>query len=201
MVPLLSLPLLPSSFLFFFSLRFNEAQSRDTKVGPLEANYVRFYQHHTGPKQENTRPTRNDEEPVQQNTEQKKEENVEKSQEALRLPEVTENEEERMYSQPIPLKQRQAGANYWNRHGIFFLLGLLCFPRFTLIFLSSFYLRASLMNWLFLLCAPHLTVAFLSMGYFNDNPFLVMGAWLAIFGGETVEKRVIRNIWVKKGLS
>lgn len=76
--------------------------------------------------------------------------------------------------------------DYWDQHGILFLLGLTFFPRITVLFFSavSFNLLV-FVGWLF---APHLLVAILATTqYWDTNPVLVIVAWFVAFGGTGAE--------------
>lgn len=71
--------------------------------------------------------------------------------------------------------------NYWDHHGVLFLFALAIFPRLTLL-LSSIASGGALwwLGWVF---APHLLVAILAIPYWDQNPVLVVIAWLCAFGG------------------
>ena len=80
--------------------------------------------------------------------------------------------------------------NFWQMHGPFFLVLMICFPRLTLVF-SSVATRG-LMWWLGWLVAPRLLVAILATTvYWNTNPVLVTLAWFWAIGGESVEKKTV----------
>lgn len=80
-------------------------------------------------------------------------------------------------------------ANYWDHHGVLFLLGLAAFPRITL-FLSTV-ASGGILWWLAWLFAPRILVAILAtLAYWYVNPILVLVAWLVALGGESSEKHV-----------
>lgn len=81
-------------------------------------------------------------------------------------------------------------SNYWDHHGLLFLAGITCFPRITLLFFTApigGFLWG--LSWLF---APRMLVAVLAtLAYWQQNPFLVVFAWLVALGGESSEKAAI----------
>lgn len=80
--------------------------------------------------------------------------------------------------------------NYWNNHGILFLVAITIFPRLTLLFSSV--ATGGLFWWLAWLFAPRVLVAVLAtVAYWNANPVLVIAAWLIALGGEGSEKYVV----------
>ncbi|MBL6989566.1 MAG: hypothetical protein ISR65_07300 [Bacteriovoracaceae bacterium] len=83
-------------------------------------------------------------------------------------------------------------VNYWQVHGIFFLIFITAFPRLTLLLSSVPF--GGFFWWIGLIFAPRLLVAILAtMAYWNTNKFLVIVAWLIAWGGESSEKFVIHN--------
>ncbi len=81
--------------------------------------------------------------------------------------------------------------NFWDDHSIWFLIGLTFFPRITLLFFSV--TPFGILAWIGWLFTPHLLVAILSLPYWNENPVLVICAWLVAFGGTGGEARVASN--------
>lgn len=80
--------------------------------------------------------------------------------------------------------------NYWNHHGVFFLIFLTAFPRLTLFFGDV--VSGGLFWWLSWLFAPRLLVAVLATtAYWVQNPMLVVIAWLIALGGESSEKTIV----------
>ncbi len=77
--------------------------------------------------------------------------------------------------------------DFWDVHGIIFLICITLFPRLTMLFAVS--LHFGFLEWLGWFFAPHLTVAILATTYYWDtNPILCTIAWfvaLAGTGGET----------------
>lgn len=81
-------------------------------------------------------------------------------------------------------------ADYWNVHGVFFLIFIALFPRLTLLFSSVAF--GGLFWWLGWLFAPRLLVAVLAtLSYWNQNKLLVIASWLVAFGGESSEKYAV----------
>jgi hypothetical protein len=77
---------------------------------------------------------------------------------------------------------------FWANHSIWFLFGLMFFPRITLLFFAV--TPFGWLAWIGRLIAPHFLVAILSLQYWNENPVLVIGAWIVAFGGTGGEARV-----------
>lgn len=80
--------------------------------------------------------------------------------------------------------------DFWQTHGILFLLGCTFFPRITLLFFSAVSFGFwTFIGWLFV---PHLTVAIIATTlYWDTNPILVIIAWLVAFGGTSAESKVV----------
>jgi hypothetical protein len=88
-------------------------------------------------------------------------------------------------------------VDFFQKHGIFFLLFITLFPRLTL--LLSSVATGGFFWWLGLIFCPRILVASLAtVSYFHTNPFLVIISWLVALGGETMEKAGIggRNKFV-----
>ena len=80
--------------------------------------------------------------------------------------------------------------NYWDNHGLFFLLFITAFPRLTL-FISSIPF-GGLFWWLGFFFAPRFLIACLAtLAYWNSNPILVIFSWLICLSGESGEKYVV----------
>jgi hypothetical protein len=77
--------------------------------------------------------------------------------------------------------------NFWDNHGVLFLIFATLFPRLTMLFAVN--MHFGLLAWLGWFFAPHLTVAILATAYYwHTNPILCMISWcvaLAGTGGET----------------
>ena len=87
-----------------------------------------------------------------------------------------------------------SNQNFWDFHGILFLVFIALFPRLTLLFSSV--ASGGLIWWLGWLFAPRLLVAILAtFAYWNQNPGLVVIAWLVALGGESSEK----TMFIRKG--
>lgn len=87
--------------------------------------------------------------------------------------------------------------DFWDQHGILFLIGLTFFPRITVLLFSNVMFGFLIfVGWLFV---PHLLVAILATTYYWDtNPILVIVAWFIAFGGTSAEGKgakvvVLRN--------
>jgi len=82
--------------------------------------------------------------------------------------------------------------NFWDNHGVFFLVFIALFPRLTLLISSVPF--GGFFWWLGLIFAPRFLVAILAtISYWNENPILVVFSWLMAIGGESGEK-----YWVTK---
>ncbi|WP_075883660.1 hypothetical protein [Candidatus Protochlamydia sp. W-9] len=80
--------------------------------------------------------------------------------------------------------------NFWDSHGIFFLLFITLFPRLTMLFAVTIpFNPLTWMGWLF---APHLTVAILATQYYwQTNPILCIMAWFVALAGTGGEAKVV----------
>lgn len=77
--------------------------------------------------------------------------------------------------------------NYWDRHGVFFLIFITLFPRLTLLFSSVAF--GGFFWWVGFFFLPRVLVASLAtVAYFQTNPFLVTMSWVVALGGEVFEK-------------
>ena len=82
--------------------------------------------------------------------------------------------------------------NFWQAHGLFFLLGLVFFPRITVFFFSQ--VTGGLVFWVFFLFFPRLVIPILAAyHYWGTNPVLVILSFLICLGGETSEKTVVKR--------
>jgi hypothetical protein len=78
-------------------------------------------------------------------------------------------------------------VNFYQKHGIFFLIFITLFPRLTLIFSSVPF--GGIFWWLgFFFCPRVLVASLATVSYFHTNPVLVTISWLVAIGGEYVEK-------------
>lgn len=84
--------------------------------------------------------------------------------------------------------QTEFGAiNFFDKHGLFFLLFITFFPRLTLLFSSV--ATGGFFWWLGFIFCPRILVASLAtVSYFHTNPILVTLSWIIALGGETMEK-------------
>lgn len=77
--------------------------------------------------------------------------------------------------------------NYWDKHGVFFLIFITLFPRLTLLFSSVAF--GGFFWWLGFIFFPRILVASLAtVAYFHTNPILVVISWIIALGGEVFEK-------------
>ncbi len=77
--------------------------------------------------------------------------------------------------------------NFFQKHGIFFLIFITLFPRLTLIFSSV--ATGGFLWWLaFFICPRVLVASLATVAYFHTNPILVTISWLVALGGEVFEK-------------
>ena len=74
--------------------------------------------------------------------------------------------------------------DFFAQHGVLMLLGLTFFPRITLI-VASFATGGALW-WVGWVLTPHLLVAILALPYWDQNPALVICAWIVAVGGTEV---------------
>lgn len=81
---------------------------------------------------------------------------------------------------------------FWQNHGVFFLIFITIFPRLTLLFSNVAF--GGLLWWLGFFFAPRLLVAVLAtLSYWENNPALVVIAWLVAISGETGEKSILNT--------
>lgn len=82
-------------------------------------------------------------------------------------------------------------VNFWDVHGIFFLIFITVFPRLTMLFAVS--LHFGFLAWLGWLFAPHLTVAILATEYYwQTNPILCVIAWVVALAGTGGEAKMVK---------
>ena len=87
-------------------------------------------------------------------------------------------------------------VNFWEVHGILFLVFIFVFPRLTLLLSSVAF--GGLFWWLSFIFAPRFLVAILAtVAYWNTNKILVIISWLLAVGGESSEKYYIHRYTVK----
>ncbi len=81
--------------------------------------------------------------------------------------------------------------DYFNEHGVIALICLAVFPRLTLLFASFAF--GGWLWWLGWVFTPHLLVAFLSLAYWDQNPVLVVFAWIIAIGGTGGESHTVKS--------
>lgn len=83
--------------------------------------------------------------------------------------------------------------NFWDFHGIIFIICMFFFPRLTLLFSSVPF--GGILWWLGFIFAPRILVAVLaSLAYWPQNYILVILAWIWALAGEGVEKSAIKKV-------
>ena len=79
--------------------------------------------------------------------------------------------------------------NYWQVHGVLFLIAATFVPRLAMLFAVS--VPFGWLAWFGWLFAPHLTVAILATTfYWHTNPVLCVIAWFVALGGTAGEGKV-----------
>lgn len=82
--------------------------------------------------------------------------------------------------------------NFWDVHGIIFIICMFFFPRLTLLFSSV--ATGGLLWWVGWLIAPRLLVAILATThYWDTNQVLVVFTWIWALSGESTEKTVVKK--------
>lgn len=85
-----------------------------------------------------------------------------------------------------------AHQDFWQVHGVGFVLAMCFFPRLTLLFSSV--VSGGIFWWLGWLIAPRILVAILaSSAYWQTNPILVVITWLWALAGEGTEKGAMKR--------
>jgi hypothetical protein len=85
------------------------------------------------------------------------------------------------------MKTEFGTINFFQKHGVFFLVFITVFPRLTLLFSSV--ATGGVLWWLGFIFCPRILVASLAtVAYFHTNPILVVISWVVALGGETMEK-------------
>ena len=80
-------------------------------------------------------------------------------------------------------------VNFWDVHGILFVICMFFFPRLALLFTTVW---GGFLWWIGLLFIPRLMVATLAtLTYWNTNPVIVIFAWTWALSGEIVEKTIV----------
>ncbi len=86
--------------------------------------------------------------------------------------------------------------DFWQVHGVFFLLFVTFFPRLTMLFAVS--VPFGWLAWLGWIFAPHLTVAILATQfYWETNPVLCIIAWFIALAGTGGETKVVHMVSTK----
>ena len=82
--------------------------------------------------------------------------------------------------------------NFWDYHGIIFLLGAMFFPRITTLFFTTVSFGFwGLLGWIF---TPHLLVAiYATTDYWHSNPILCVISWIVALGGTGGEAKFAQS--------
>lgn len=82
--------------------------------------------------------------------------------------------------------------DFWQEHGIFFLIFMTFFPRLTMLLATA--VHFGLLSWLGWFFAPYLTVAILATEYYwHTNPILCIIAWFIALAGTGSECKMIHS--------
>lgn len=81
--------------------------------------------------------------------------------------------------------------NFWQVHGILFLIFITFFPRLTMLFAVG--VPFGILAWLGWLFVPHILVAILATTYYwHTNPILCIISWIVALGGTGTEAKVVQ---------
>lgn len=83
--------------------------------------------------------------------------------------------------------------NYWDVHGVWFLIFIMLFPRITMLVCGICFMPFTYPVWFWIgwVLAPRVVAAILATTfYWNTNPVLCVLAWIVALGGETTEKKI-----------
>lgn len=88
-------------------------------------------------------------------------------------------------------------VDFWQVHGIFFLIFITLFPRLTMLFaVPGPFGCLTWIGWVFL---PRLVVAILATTYYwHTNPVLCVIAWLVAFGGTGGEGKAVTQVVARR---
>jgi hypothetical protein len=90
-----------------------------------------------------------------------------------------------------------AALNFWDVHGVWFLIFITFFPRLTMLF--AVHLVFGPLAWIGWIFAPHLTVAILATTYYwETNPILCIIAWFVALAGTGGETTVVHHFWKRR---
>jgi hypothetical protein len=82
--------------------------------------------------------------------------------------------------------------NFWDYHGLLFVLAMFFFPRLTMLFATT--VGGGFLYWLGWLLMPRFTVALIATILFHEhNTLLLIFTWIWALGGETAEKVVAKS--------
>ena len=82
--------------------------------------------------------------------------------------------------------------NFWDVHGVWFIVFMFFFPRLTLLFSSVSF--GGFLWWLGWLIAPRLLVAILATSvYWHTNTILVVLTWIWALALESCETQAVRK--------
>ena len=79
---------------------------------------------------------------------------------------------------------------FWQVHGIFFILFIMLFPRLTMLLTGICSAWSGPWFWIGWIFAPRITVAILAtIVYWGTNPVLCVFTWVWALSGESAEKK------------
>lgn len=94
----------------------------------------------------------------------------------------------------------QQQIDFWLVHGWLFLIGLVFFPRLTMLIagtvskFGAFVQPWNILAWVAWIFVPHFLVAILATTfYWNTNPVLCVIAWVMAFTGTGGEAETVRR--------
>ena len=82
--------------------------------------------------------------------------------------------------------------DYWDNHGLIFLVCITFFPRWTMLFATA--TPFGVLAWLGWIFCPHLLAAiFATTLYWDTNPILVVFSWMIAIGGTMGEGKAVHS--------
>jgi hypothetical protein len=83
-------------------------------------------------------------------------------------------------------------VNYWDVHGVWFLVACALFPRLTMLFAVA--TPFGWLAWLGWALVPQVTVAILATGmYWDTNPVLCVLAWICALGTGSAKVKAVER--------
>ena len=91
-----------------------------------------------------------------------------------------------------PPNLRRSKMNFWDVHGVWFIIFLCCFPRLTMLATGIFMSWINPLFFLGWMFVPRITVAILATTcYWNTNSTLCVFTWLWAVWGDSSEKKIV----------